>query len=155
MPLIFVCDPDQAIYEFRGAEPDSVRKFGCTLGPQIDLTGNWRSSPGICQLAATLRPAELWRPPDDPIGDHHADSTGILLIPTNTAKDVGEAVTTFTTRAQQLGIPVDRQLILAHAGDKLPKQTVGSSQAPSEAACRTARLGSRDPGRPQPHTTST
>jgi superfamily I DNA/RNA helicase len=132
IPLVFICDPNQAIYEFRGAEPDSVREFGATLGIQVDLTGNWRSSPAICQLASTLRPTKFTRPADTPIGDHHDEPTGILLIPTSDETTVDHAVTVFTTRTEQLSIPSDSQLILAHASNKLPKQSTGGSQPPAD-----------------------
>lgn len=132
VPLIFVCDPDQAIYEFRGAEPEQVRQFGATLGTRpVELTGNWRSSPAICRLAATLRPAKYGRSADDPIGDHHDEQRGILLIPANTTRDTDQAVEIFTEQAQQLGIPSDDQVVLAHAATKLPKRAASRSQPPS------------------------
>jgi DNA helicase II / ATP-dependent DNA helicase PcrA len=64
VPLVFVADPDQAIYEFRGADPGQVRTFGATLNHRMDLTGNWRSNPAICSLSATLRDPRHDRPAD-------------------------------------------------------------------------------------------
>lgn len=135
LPLVFVCDPDQAIYAFRGAEPDSVREFGAALPATIELTGNWRSSPAICRLAATLRPTRHARPADVPIGPHHDEQSGILLI----AATSGEhTMTSFAEQAQRLNIPEDNRLILAHAGNTLPKQAKGTSSPPTEAAPRLA-----------------
>ena len=139
IPLVFIGDPDQAIYEFRGADPDSVRAFGATLAKQIELTGNWRSTPAICQTAATLRPRRFTRPADDPIGNHHSDTIGVLLIRASTPTEVDAAVTIFMAQARDLDIPGEQQLVLAHAGRRLPKGSAGSSQPPaSPAAARVA-----------------
>ncbi|WP_167305386.1 UvrD-helicase domain-containing protein [Saccharomonospora piscinae] len=139
IPLLFIGDPDQAIYEFRGAEPDCVRAFGATLAEQIKLTGNWRSTSAICQTAATLRPKWLARPADDPVGDHHCDGNGILLLRASNAVEVDAAVTTFIAQSRNLEIPADQQLILAHAGRRLPKGSAGSTQPPaSPIAARVA-----------------
>ncbi|ONI88008.1 hypothetical protein ALI22I_19880 [Saccharothrix sp. ALI-22-I] len=121
LPLVFVCDPDQAIYEFRGARPGEVRAFGATLGTRIDLTGNWRSSSAVCGLAASLRPADSDREVDDPIGTHHDEPAGILLLRTKKT-DVERALAIFTTYADRMGIPIESRLVLAHAGGKLPKR---------------------------------
>ncbi|CCH29325.1 UvrD-helicase domain-containing protein [Actinosynnema sp. NPDC047251] len=137
VPMVFVCDPDQAIYEFRGAQPDEVRRFGAELGSRIDLTGNWRSSGAICNLAATLRPTSLTRPPDDPIGPHHDEPAGILLIRTDEDSS-DRSVTAFTERADAMGIPASKRLILAHAATSLPKQAASTAALPENAAVRIA-----------------
>lgn len=139
IPLVFIGDPDQAIYEFRGAEPDRVRTFGASLAQQVELIGNWRSNPAICQTAATLRPKRFARPADDPIGDHHGDTTEVLLLRASGAAAVDAATTTFIAEATKLGIPAENQVILAHAGRRLPKGSGGSSQPPATpAAARVA-----------------
>ncbi len=55
--VTFVCDPDQAIYEFRKGNPAGIQEFKATypIESHRKLTGNFRSSPAICKLAATLR----------------------------------------------------------------------------------------------------
>ena len=52
-----VCDPDQAIYEFRHGTPNLLREFAVKYETKnrLCLTGNFRSSNPICALAATLR----------------------------------------------------------------------------------------------------
>jgi DNA helicase-2/ATP-dependent DNA helicase PcrA len=52
--VVTVCDPDQAIYEFRDAKPTSLERFN-SAAESISLTGNFRSAPPICMLSATLR----------------------------------------------------------------------------------------------------
>jgi hypothetical protein len=139
IPLVFIGDPDQAIYEFRGAEPDRVRDFGASLAHTIELTGNWRSAPAICQTAATLRPRRFARPADDAIGDHYDDTTPILPLPASKSGEVDTAVTTFTAEAHALGISTEQQLVLAHAGRRLPKGSSSATPPPaSPAAARVA-----------------
>lgn len=55
--VVFVCDPDQAIYEFRNGNPAGVQAFKETYPVETrrGLTGNFRSSPAVCRLAATLK----------------------------------------------------------------------------------------------------
>ncbi len=57
LPVTMVCDPDQAIYEFRFGDPASLREFSTQYATddRLRLTGNFRSSKPICALAATLR----------------------------------------------------------------------------------------------------
>jgi DNA helicase-2/ATP-dependent DNA helicase PcrA len=64
-----VADPDQAIYGFRHGDPADLATFRALYPPedQREFTGNFRSSPAICGLAATLRErAES----DEPVGEH-------------------------------------------------------------------------------------
>lgn len=138
IPLVFVCDPDQAIYEFRGAQPDRVRTFGESLGSRIDLAGNWRSSPAICALAATLRPASAARPMDDPVGPNHDEQAEILLIPVEKS-NTASPLAVFNDYADEKEIASDRRLVLAHAAAKLPTTT--QSTASAAPANRTARAG--------------
>jgi len=57
LPVTMVCDPDQAIYGFRHGSPGDLRDFSTRYDPEnrLSLTGNFRSSPPICAMAATLR----------------------------------------------------------------------------------------------------
>jgi hypothetical protein len=82
LPLVLVGDPDQAIYAWRGAEPQALEVFAARLSPTAHrLTGNWRSSPVICRLAATLRTGQ--RPPDTSVV--RDDEIPVLLLPTRFA----------------------------------------------------------------------
>ena len=138
IPLVFVCDPDQAIYEFRGALPSHVRTFGETLGAQADLTGNWRSSPAICALAATLRPTTATRPPDSPVGPNRDEPAGILLIQTDGSQP-DKALSVFNDHADRMGIPAESRLALAHAEISLPTASRASaSQPPTNYSARIA-----------------
>ncbi|WP_406122433.1 UvrD-helicase domain-containing protein [Streptomyces canus] len=86
LPLVLVGDPDQAIYAWRGAEPQALRSFAAGLSPTTHpLTGNWRSSPVICGLAATLRTGQS--PPDTSVV--RDDATPVLLLPARFAASGG------------------------------------------------------------------
>jgi DNA helicase II / ATP-dependent DNA helicase PcrA len=63
-----VADPDQAIYGFRHGSPVELRTIanGYDSQDRLPLTGNFRSSPSICGLAATLRARSV---PDTSLGD--------------------------------------------------------------------------------------
>jgi len=55
--VTIVCDKDQAIYAFRHGNPAGLRNLEQTYAAtdRLSLSGNFRSSPAICKLAATLR----------------------------------------------------------------------------------------------------
>jgi len=55
IPIIVVCDPGQAIYEFRDSTPQELKNFASNFSDQIILDGNFRSSAVICKLSSTLR----------------------------------------------------------------------------------------------------
>ena len=51
-----VCDPNQAIYAFRGGLTDELLKFAGTFGgqDQLPISGNFRSSPAICAAISSF-----------------------------------------------------------------------------------------------------
>lgn len=158
LPLVFVCDPDQAIYEFRGALPAGIRAFGESLGARVDLQGNWRSSPAICGLAATLRPTTVTRPADIPVGLHRDESTGILLIRT-CGSPPEEALAVFNGHADRMGIPAENRVTLAHAGTTLPVTAGASASQPpatyaEQVAWATAITASNDKNLARRHVAS-
>lgn len=53
--VVAVADLDQAIFEFRRATPDAVRDFAADLPAGSRLSGNFRSSPAICEINRRLR----------------------------------------------------------------------------------------------------
>jgi len=57
--IVAVADPDQSIYEFRGARPDLIATYSQKLGPDqiVSFGTNYRSTPAICALATSLRAA--------------------------------------------------------------------------------------------------
>jgi DNA helicase-2/ATP-dependent DNA helicase PcrA len=125
LPLILVADPDQAIYDFRGAASADLHKLNDQLGTR-EITRNWRSTTTICRLAATLRISG--RSADIAVADHHDDDAPILLY--DAAKQ-DTAVHDFLTYAHTQGITADQCMILAHSASTLPKKYAGPQQPPS------------------------
>ncbi|MGW2722363.1 UvrD-helicase domain-containing protein [Streptomyces sp. NPDC001492] len=126
LPLVLVGDPDQAIYAWRGAEPQALRSFSTQLSPTPhQLTGNWRSSPVICRLAATLRTGQ--RPPDTSVV--RDDDVPVLLLPTQFAASgsrhlhaptgVG-IVDAFRTLAEEYAVQAKDCLVTAYKYATLP-----------------------------------
>jgi DNA helicase-2/ATP-dependent DNA helicase PcrA len=113
IPVTVVCDPDQAIYGFRYGNPADLAEFSAQYGPenQLRLTGNFRSSPPICALAATLRTRSH---PDDALG-----SNATVNHPVHVIEYEGRSVPfTVGHRFRQIlessGLDPRRSIILAH-----------------------------------------
>ncbi|MFG2994874.1 UvrD-helicase domain-containing protein [Streptomyces sp. NPDC048257] len=126
LPLVLVGDPDQAIYAWRGAEPAALETFAARLSSAPHrLTGNWRSSPAICRLAATLRAGQ--RPPDTSVlQDKDAP---IVLMPTRFAAAGSRhlhaptstgIVDAFRAIAQEYDIQAEDCLVTAYKYATLP-----------------------------------
>ncbi|MEV5910524.1 UvrD-helicase domain-containing protein [Streptomyces chartreusis] len=126
VPLMLVGDPDQAIYAWRGADPQALRAFAARLSPTAHgLTGNWRSSPVICRLAATLRTGQ--RPPDTSVV--RGDDVPVVLLPTQFAASGARhvhaptgagVVDTFRTLAEDYDVPATDCLVTAYRYATLP-----------------------------------
>jgi DNA helicase-2/ATP-dependent DNA helicase PcrA len=125
LPLILIADPDQAIYDFRGAASADLHALNDRLGAR-EITRNWRSSTTICRLAATLRISG--RAADIAVADHHDDDAPILLYDA-AAQDA--AVHDFLTYAHTRDITADQCMILAHSASTLPRKYAGPQQPPS------------------------
>lgn len=70
LPTKVVCDPNQAIYAFRGGVTDHLYAFAETFRPdqRKKVTGNFRSSPDICKAVAGFRPIAARDEPDEALG---------------------------------------------------------------------------------------
>lgn len=136
--VTFVCDPDQAIYEFRNGNPAGIQGFKETfpVDSHRRLTGNFRSSPAVCQLAATLRNAGQV---DQALGETANIEHPILLLtyggrgPTAT---IGQA---FLDRVAELGLDSTDAIILAHSG-KVARRAAGTAPHDSNGTSRIESL---------------
>lgn len=145
LPLILVGDPDQAIYAWRGAEPDALNTFATRLSPAPHrLTGNWRSSPVICRLAATLRTGQ--RPPDTSVV--RDDTIPVLLLPTRFAASgsrhlhapTGDGIVeAFRALAGEYALEVEDCLVTAYKYATLP----GISREKPNTSAITSLAGAR------------
>jgi DNA helicase-2/ATP-dependent DNA helicase PcrA len=110
-----VCDPDQAIFEFRHGTPSNLRVFTNTYRSedQLSFTGNFRSSPPICALAATLRARQ---DPDVSLGET-ANITHPVILTTYSGRLVPPAVgQLFIQRleSEAVGLSRTEAIVLAH-----------------------------------------
>jgi hypothetical protein len=109
-----VADPDQAIYGFRHGSPADLRAIanGYEFQDRLTLTGNFRSSPSICRVAATLRTRAV---PDTSLGETAANAEPIHLLTyqgTTVPDGIGRR---FSELMQVSGIPIKDSIILSHA----------------------------------------
>lgn len=109
IPVVTVCDPQQSIYGFRDARPDLLAGFAAGVGPK-QLTGNFRSTPAICRLAATMRPG---RRQDVPLGPHKDDRTPVLVLAHDGLDGTVGAL--YVARAGAHGLNDDALVVLAHS----------------------------------------
>jgi hypothetical protein len=122
--VTFVCDPDQSIYEFRNGNPEGLRTFKETYPVEAHrgLTGNFRSSPAVCRLAATLKnTAQV----DESVGDSANVVHPILLLTyggRGPSAAIGQA---FQDQVVALGLNIADAIILAHSG-KVAQRAAGS-----------------------------
>lgn len=80
--VLLVCDPEQAIYGFRGGVADELVAFRGTFnkGDQLPLTGNFRSSQNVCNAIAVLRSAAAGGVVDQALGKLKDDPTPVYLL---------------------------------------------------------------------------
>lgn len=119
LPLTIVCDPDQAIYEFRESVPEKLVEFVAPM-QKNPLTGNFRSAPAICHFAKTFRVDGL---ADKPLGPYKNISHKILLLPFTgrVSAQIGGA---YLETSQALGFGQEQCVVLAH-GEKDAKRAAG------------------------------
>ena len=82
IPVKVVCDPDQAIYGFRGGVTDHLAAFAATFSSheRLELSGNFRSSPNVCKAIVQFRPLDGRGTHDRPLGQHAEDVTPIYVL---------------------------------------------------------------------------
>lgn len=110
-----VCDPNQAIYAFRGGLTDELLKFAGTFGPdQLSMSGNFRSSPAICAAISQLRPPATRGIADLAVGKHKNDATPVYILSYGGTGVPAEIGARFQALAASLGIaPSDAPVLAA------------------------------------------
>lgn len=106
--LAMVADLDQSIYEFRRAVPAQVQAFVQQLPQGRRLDGNFRSTPAVCSINASLRSSQTL---DIPLGRHAESTTPIQLIPYDRLTAVAQLVRDV---AKQQAIRDSQIIVLAH-----------------------------------------
>lgn len=114
--VTFVCDPDQAIYEFRNGNPAGIQAFKETYSVESHrgLTGNFRSSPAICRLAATLRGTEQV---DASVGETANVESPVLLLSYGGRAPSAAIGRAFLDRVLELELDAKDAIVVAHSGN--------------------------------------
>lgn len=108
--LVLIGDLDQSIYGFRDAEPSSIQAFLSLLGEPEPLTGNYRSTPAICNVVNSLRHGIK---KDVPLGKNSTSQVPVYLLLASDLPAISEQIDGIL-RASDVG---DSDVIyLAHAG---------------------------------------
>jgi superfamily I DNA/RNA helicase len=133
---VVVCDPDQAIFEFRTQCSPTRLQEAVRTHERLPLTGNFRSSPAICRLAATLR--EDRPTPDTPLGPYKDDATPIRILPyrDKPSSDLGKS---FLSQLEGCSCVPERSCVLAHKASVAAK-SVGAAGSSSESSSTTYQL---------------
>lgn len=100
------------------------------------LTGNFRSSPAVCRLAATLRNAGQV---DDSVGDTANVEHPVLLLTYGGRGPTAMVGQAFLGRVTELGLDSTNAIILAHSG-KVAQRAVGATTNDSNGSSRIESL---------------
>ncbi|MGY8664147.1 ATP-dependent helicase [Bradyrhizobium sp. UFLA05-109] len=110
-----VCDPNQAIYAFRGGLTDELLRFADTFADidQLPMSGNFRSSPAICAAISQLRPPTSRGAVDEPVGRYKNETTPVYILAYGGAGVPAAIGAQFQRLAAALGIPPEQAPVLA------------------------------------------
>lgn len=82
VPVKVICDPNQAIYGFRGGVTRELRQFANTFGAaeRLPMNGNFRSSRHIAKGIVALRPPDMRAAIDEALGEHREEPTAVHIL---------------------------------------------------------------------------
>jgi hypothetical protein len=138
--VTLVCDMDQSIYAFRDGEREHLERFASTYAAanRLSLTGNFRSAPAICSLAASLRSRPT---PDDSLGATASLDHPVLLYAYGTrtvSPQIGEWFASIAA-SDRFGIPRDNLIILGHS-ERSACLASGNLSSPLQGQSKVERL---------------
>ena len=110
-----VCDPNQAIYAFRGGLTDELSKFAVSFDreEQLPMSGNFRSTPAICAAISQLRPPATRGLADVAVGRYRNQTTAVHLLSYGGRSVPPKIGAVFQALAAGLGIPPAQAPVLA------------------------------------------
>lgn len=82
VPVKVICDPNQAIYGFRGGVTRELGQFADTFGAaeRLPMNGNFRSSRHITKGIVALRPPDMRAAIDEALGEHREEPTAVHIL---------------------------------------------------------------------------
>jgi hypothetical protein len=110
-----VCDPNQAIYAFRGGLTDELVKFETTFASddRLSMSGNFRSSPAICAAISQLRPPATRGAADVAVGKHKDENAPVYILSYSGTGVPASIGVRFQALAGGLGIAPAQATVLA------------------------------------------
>jgi DNA helicase-2/ATP-dependent DNA helicase PcrA len=81
-PVKVICDPNQAIYGFRGGVTRELAQFAGTFqnDERLPMSGNFRSSRHIARAIVALRPPAYRAQIDEALGEHRDEPTEVQIL---------------------------------------------------------------------------
>lgn len=133
---LVVADPDQSIYEFRGATAAIYDQYKSSIPVESRrmLVDNYRSSTAICQLLSSVRTG---RQTVVPSGAFVGENPGSVFLMVGAPADIGAR---FSALAKEWNIPVRERIVLAHRTSDAQKLGSGIVRTPSGSAVTTRIL---------------
>lgn len=125
--MMLVGDPDQAIYEWRKAEPDLLnQKFDLWRENSVEFTENWRSTQSICDFASRISSLP------EPMIAKNPELTGLERPPEfwgyNNEDELPELLSRFKSECDENGMEAGVVAVLTRGGEFLNKIVPGSVQ---------------------------
>lgn len=110
-----VCDPNQAIYAFRGGLTDELLRFANKFDEidQLQMSGNFRSSPAICAAISQLRPPASRGAVDQAVGRYQYETAPVYILAYGGTGVPASIGTQFQKMASDVRIPPEQALVLA------------------------------------------
>lgn len=129
--ITVVADPDQAIFEFRQAEPQLYSEYRGRLNPEtvVSLETNYRSSPVICSLVSSLR--SISHADILPTLPKQADVPSCIYV---LAGNLDQVRSRFLEIATYMKVPQGQRIALAHRRTDAKRLAAGGQIAPDSDA---------------------
>lgn len=109
--LFLVGDPDQAIYEWRNANPECfTAKLGDSSWKMIELTGNFRSSQNICKVTSFFSAGLAGNSSNNAIGEWKDEKEKPILLLTNKNSE-DEIINHFLDKCRNMGIEISPKTV--------------------------------------------
>ncbi len=115
IPVKVMCDPNQAIYRFRGGVTDHLLEFSKEFSDsdRKKLTGNFRSSPNVCKATTQFQSQDTRGESSDSLGPLREDQTPILILSysgTSVPSSIGDR---YASHLKQKGIETGNGVVIA------------------------------------------
>jgi len=138
--VTMVCDMDQSIFAFRDGDRTHLETFANTYaaGNRLMLTGNFRSSPAVCSLAASLRTRTAADTASGPAREITHPIAIYVYGGRTVSAEIGQWFVGYA-ESDSIGIPRSELMILAHSG-RTARLASGSLSTAGEGRSKIERL---------------